>query len=99
PLDSGTSRQRDRLRHTSPRLPGAHDEPAAPVEGGSGRILLLRRVQCRRLLRRCKREGEVGNHLEGALPERRARSWQATTPGAAVLLRVVLAAGHDSAAA
>ena len=52
-------------------------------------------VQRRRLLRRRRREGRVGNDLQGALSERRARGRQAAAPAAAVLLRLLLAAGHD----
>ena len=44
-------------------------------------------------------EGRVRDHLEGALPERRARGRQAAAARAAVLLRVVLAPGHDPPAA
>ena len=40
-------------------------------------------------------EDGVGDHLQGALPERRARGRQAAAARAAVLLRLVLAAGHD----
>ena len=36
------------------------------------RVVRLRRVQRRRLLRRRRREGRVGNDLQGALSERRA---------------------------
>ena len=75
----------------------AHDEPAAPVEGGSGRVVRLRRVQRRRLLRRGRGEDRVGEHHQGALSERRAGGRQAAAARAAVLLRLVLAAGHDPA--
>ena len=37
----------------------------------------------------------LGNHLQGALSERRARDRQAAAARAAVLLRLLLAAGHD----
>ena len=40
----------------------------------------------------------VGDHLQGAVSERRARGGQAAAAEAAVLLRLLLAAGHDPAA-
>ena len=45
-------------------IPGyrvAARQPASPVEGGSDRVVRLRRVQCRRLLRRRRAEGASEN--------------------------------------
>ena len=49
-LGSGAGGQGRRLRHAGARLPRAHHEPAAAVEGGSDRVVRLRGVQRRRLL-------------------------------------------------
>ena len=94
-LGAGPRREGRRLRHARARLPRPVDQPAAAVEGGSHRVVRLRRVQRRRLLRRGRREGRVGDDLQGALSERRARGRQAAAAAAAVLLRLLLAAGHD----
>ena len=48
-----------------------------------------------RLLGRRRREGRLGEHLQGPLPERRAGEGQAAPARAAVLLRLLRAAGHD----
>ncbi len=94
-LASREGGQGRRLRHAGAGLPGAHHEPAAAVEGGSHRVVRLRRVQRRRLLRRGGPEGGIGNDLQGAVSERRARGGQAAAARAAVLLRLLLAPGHD----
>ena len=70
-------------------------EPAAALEGRGDRVVRLRRLQRRRLLPRGGPEGPLGNDHEGALSERRARGRQAAPARAAVLLRLLLAAGHD----
>ena len=85
-----------RLRHAGPRLPRADRQPAAPVEGRGRRVVRLRGVQRRRLLPRRRREGRVGEPSPRCSTRTTSRE-----PGkqlrlrAAVLLRLVLAAGHD----
>ena len=84
-----------RLRHAHPRLPRAHLQHAAPLEGRGGGVVRLRGVQPRRLLPRRGRQGGFGEHHEGALPERRDRAGEDPAAAAAVLLRELFTAGHD----
>ena len=77
----------------------ADDEHPAAVESGSDRVVRLRGVQRRRLLRRGRQKVAVRNDFQSPLSERRAGGRQAAAPLAAVFLRLLLAAGHDPAAA
>ena len=70
-------------------------QPDAAVEGRGDRVVRFRCLQRRRLLPRGAPERGLGNHHEGAVSERRARGRQGASARAAVLLRVLLAAGHD----
>ena len=56
----------------------------------------LGRLQHRRLLQGRRGRGQLRDHHQGAVPERRARGGQAAAPAAAVLLRVVLAAARPA---
>ena len=83
-LDARAGREGRGLRHAGPRLPGADDEPAAAVEGGSRRVVRLRGVQRRRLLRRGRREGRVGNITKVLYPNDEPRpasscGWSSST--------------------
>ena len=98
PLDSRSRRQRHAVRDARPRLPRRDDQPPAAMEGRGHRVVRFRRVQRRRLLRRGPGEGRVRELDEGSLSERPADAGQAASAGAAVLLRVVLTAGHAAAA-
>ena len=82
------------LRHADPRLPRQHRQHLAPVERRGARVVRLRGLQQRRLLRRGQPEGRLGEPQQGALPERRELQRQGAAPRAAVLLRLLLAAGH-----
>ena len=86
------------LRHAHPRLPRAHLQHAPALEGRGRGVVRLRGLQPRRLLPRRGRQDGLGEHHEGALPERRGRAGQDPAAAAAVLLRELLAAGHDPAA-
>ena len=86
------------LRHAGARLPRQHLQHPAAVEERGGGVLRLPRLQRRRLLRRGAGEGALGDALQGALPERRAGDRPAPAPRAAVLLRLLLAAGHAAPA-
>ena len=94
-VGAGPGRERDCVRHSGAGLPRADDQCAAPVEGRGSGVVRLRRVQRRRLLRRRAREDAVGDDLQGPLSERRTRRGKAAAAGAAVLLRLMFAAGHD----
>ncbi len=83
------------LRHPDPRLPGGQRQPAAPLAGGGHRVLRLPGLQRGRLLGRGRGEGPLRDDQQGPLPERRAGGRAAPAPGPAVLLRLLLAAGHD----
>ena len=91
-----TGGQGHRLRHPGPGLSGrrrptccACGRPKPPSRSTSTRSTSATTTGA------VDEKVDVGNHLQGALSERRARSRQAAAAGAAVLLRVVLAAGHD----
>ena len=96
--DAGAQGQGGRLRHAGARLSGQHLQHLAAVEERGGRVVRLPGLQPRRLLRRRGREGGLRNALQGALSERRAGDRQAPAPRAAVLLRLLLAAGHAAPA-
>ena len=86
------------LRHPGARLPRQHlQHPPAVAERG-GRVVRLPGLQRRRLLRRGPGEGGLRDDLEGALSERRAGDRAAPAAGAAVFLRLLLAAGHAAPA-
>ena len=94
PLGAAQDRRRRAVRHADSRLSQQHREHAAAVEGGGARVVRLLRLQSRRLLRRGQSESLVGKPEQGAVSERRAGAGQGAAPGAAVLLRLLLAAGH-----
>jgi len=95
-LDSEPRRARRRLRHPDPRISRRQRESAAAVERAGGGVVRFPRLQRRRLLRRGRAQGRLGEPDQGAVSERRTGRRQAPAPGAAVLLRVVRAAGHDA---
>src|SRR5262249_36100322 len=84
------------LRHTDPRLSRGHVQHTPSLEGRGRGVVRFRRLQPRRLLPGSCRQGEVGDHREGALPKRRPCPGQAPAPATTVFLRELLAAGHDS---
>ena len=88
------NRRRRAVRHADPRLSHQHREHVAAVEGRGAGVVRLLRVQSRRLLRRGESESLVGEPEQGALSERRADAGQGAAARAAVLLRLLLAAGH-----
>ena len=93
-LGAGPHRQWHSLRHAHPRLSREHGEHAAAVESRGARVLRLRHLQSRRLLRRRQPEGGQRKPHQGSLPERRTGARQGAAARTAVLLRLVLAAGH-----
>ena len=80
-----------------PAIGVADRQPAAALEGGSDRVLRLRRVQRRRLLRRRGPEGASETISKVLYPNDEPEVGKQLRLDAAVLLRVVLAAGHDPA--
>ena len=98
PLGAPRRGQGRGLRHADPRLSRAHVQHAPALEGRSRGVVRLRGLQPRRLLPRRGGQDGLGEHHEGALPERRDRAGQDPAAAAAVLLRELLAAGHDPAA-
>ncbi len=94
-VDSRAGGEGGGLRHSDPRLPRRDREPPQALEGGSFRVLRLSGVQRRRLLPRRRAQGELGEHRQGALPQRRAGGGPRAPAFAAVLLRELLAPGHD----
>ena len=97
-LDPGEPGQGHRVRHPRAQATNRHLQHVAAVEQRGGGVVRLPRLQRRRLLRRRARESDLGDALQGALPERRGGRGQAAAPRATVLLRLVLAPGHASAA-
>ena len=97
-LDSPPCGARHGLRHAGAGLPRQHRQLPPPVAGGRRRVLRLPRLQHRRLLRRGDGEDRLGEHHQGPVSERRAAPGQAVAPAAAVLLRLLRAAGHDPGA-
>ena len=87
PYDTPIARLRRRQRRTSCAC-GARTPPRSSTSRPSTSGDYWRAVDD---------EGPQREHHEGALPERRAAGGQAAAPRAAVLLRLVLAAGHASA--
>ena len=83
------------LRHARAGYGVATVNTAAALEGRGEQLLQLPGVQRGGLLPGRRRQGRLGEPHQGPLPERRAGGRQAAAPRAAVLLRVVLAAGHD----
>ena len=76
---------------------GYHNNTAntlAALARRSARVVRFLRIQPRRLLRRRQPEGDVGESHQSSLSERRADARQGAAARAAVLLRIVLAAGH-----
>ena len=98
PLGAPRRGQGRGVRHTHPRLSRPDLQHAPPLEGRGRGVVRLRSLQPRRLLPRRGRQDGLGEHHEGALPERRGGAGQDPAAAAAVLFRELLAAGHDPAA-
>ena len=97
PRALGARRRWSRASPTTRPIQGygvQHLQHADAVERPGRRVVRLRGLQHRRLLQGRRGGGHLRDRHQGALPERRARGGQAAAPAAAVLLRVVLAAGH-----
>ena len=94
-LDSAKAGARHSQRHSDSRLPHQHRQHHAPVVGAGRGVLQLRNLQHRRLLWRGRGQSRLGEHLQNPLSQRRRDSGQAVAAGAAVLLRLLLAAAHS----
>ena len=94
-LDSGDGRQGRRLRHAGARLSRATANLLRLWRAEATESFDFEAFNVGDYYGAVDREGRVGNHLQGALSERRAGGGQAAAARAAVLLRLLLAAGHD----
>ncbi len=79
-----------------PGIRRQHLQHADPVERPVRRVLRAGGLQHRRLLQGRRGGGRRREGLEGALPQRRTGCGQTSSAATAVLLRVVLAAGHPA---
>ncbi len=96
-LAAGEPGHRRALRHADARLPGQHLQHASALEARGREVFDFGASTPATTTARCRRSA-LRDHLQGALPQRRARDRQAAAPGAAVLLRLLLAAGHAAPA-
>ena len=85
---------RRRLRHADRRLRLVQRQQPAPVVGEGHRRVPLRRLQPRLLRRGGGRQADGGEPDQGALPQRRGLRRPRTAAAPAVLLRLLLGAGH-----
>ena len=85
---------RHRLRHADRRLRLVQRQQPAAVVGAGRRRIPLRRLQPRLLRRGGRRQADGGEPDQGALPERRRLRRPRAAPASAVLLRLLLGAGH-----
>src|ERR1700712_5507990 len=97
-LDTSESGQGRGMRYADAGLSRLYVQHAEAVEKRGGGVVRPSGLQCRRLLSGRARESDLRNAFQGALSERRARSRQTPAPRAAVLLRLLLLAGHAAAA-
>ncbi len=84
------------LRHPDPGLRRQHLQHPDAVERQRRQRPRPGSLQRRGLLPRGRGPGGVRERHQGALPQRRTRGRQATPAAAAVLLRLMLAAGHPA---
>ena len=83
-------------RRADPRLRGTHGQPAPALEGRGAGVLRLRGLQRGRLLAApSTRKVDSENITKVLYPNDEIGQGQAAPPRAAVLLRVLLAPGHD----
>ena len=83
------------LRHADPRLRQRHRQHPAPLGGQEPRASSTSTTSTHGdYVRRRRGQGAVGEHLQGALPQRQRLRGQGAAPEAGVLLRLGHAAGH-----